>query len=108
MFVIINAIVIASVVALTKTMVDVPEMAISWECSVNGKTYESYLGPIAILFLVVFGIITVIQILCMLIHRMFTFTQKMAATSVFGKADNSENFVEAMKADCRLAEHVAK
>lgn len=55
---------------------------IEWTCSVGGDVKTSELDPIGFLFLIVFGGVLILQVIGMLLHRMFTFMQIMASTVI--------------------------
>ena len=65
-------------------------MALNWTCTVNGESYESTIDPIGFLFLIVFGFILVIQLIGMLLHRMFTFLQVLSVGSGSSRGDATD------------------
>ena len=62
----------------------VPDMAVTWNCTVGDTVYESSMDPIGFLFLIVFGFIMVIQLCGMFLHRVFTILQILSVTVVCG------------------------
>ena len=86
-FFIIDLFLMVLILGLNLTIAQTPELAISWNCTVNGEVKTSQLDPIGFCFIIVFGIILLVQIFGMLIHRLFTFLQIISATvicKVFG------------------------
>ena len=59
---------------------------IPWHCGENLK-----IEPIGLMFIVLFGIVLVLQTVGMVIHRMETFLHIMASTVICGNVNNNNN-----------------
>ena len=82
-FLLIDALLIVLILGLQES-----GLSVEWTCGGTAAPVE--LDPIGFLFVFVFGAILAIQVVGMLIHRMFTFMQIISATTVLCSRKNRE------------------
>ena len=79
-FLLINALFVTIVFTLQQVSATSSTMSIDLPCA-NGN-YGEAIEPISIAFTLVFGILLLIQFICMIFHRMATFLHILALTEV--------------------------
>ncbi|GFO32467.1 chitin synthase c [Plakobranchus ocellatus] len=80
-FFLINSLFVVMVFMLQQVSTTTPNLSIHIDCSLSGFVGESF-EPISLAFMLVFGILLVIQFLAMLVHRLSTFLHISAAADV--------------------------
>ncbi|KAK3787778.1 hypothetical protein RRG08_038483, partial [Elysia crispata] len=80
-FFLINCLFVVMVFMLQQVSQDSSNLSIQIDCSISGFVGESF-EPISLAFMLVFGVLLVIQFLAMLVHRLSTFLHISAATDL--------------------------
>ena len=81
-FFLIDTLIIVFIYAMQSAIDQNPELIVHWNCTLGGANETMTVDFISFTFMVVFGILLVIQFLCMFVHRLFSFVQIMASTEI--------------------------
>ena len=81
-FFLIDTLIIVFIYAMQSAIDQNPTLVVHWNCTLGGANETMTVDFISFMFMVVFGILLVIQFLCMFAHRLFSFVQIMASTEI--------------------------